>query len=91
MTEQPQINNNTPINNTGYPLNGGIRPGSPNFPAEMNPEIQALKAENQDLRERLQASELRVEFLSEFCKEKETKFQQLLEVHKIILSSLKHN
>ena len=91
MQEQPQINNNAPINNTGYPLNGGIRPNSPHFPAEMNPEVQGLKAENQDLREKLQASELRVEFLSEFCKEKETKFQQLLEVHKIILSSLKHN
>ena len=91
MQEQPQINNNTPINNTGYPLNGGIRPSSPSFPSEMNPEVQSLKAENQDLREKLQASELRVEFLSEFCKEKETKFQQLLEVHKIILSSLKHN
>lgn len=91
MQEQPQINNNTPINNTGYPLNGGIRPSSPAFPAEMNPEIQALKAEIQNLHEKLQASELRNEFLNEFCKEKETKFQQLLDVHKLILSSLKHN
>jgi flagellar biosynthesis/type III secretory pathway chaperone len=91
MQDQAQINNNTPVNNTGYPLNGGIRPNSPSFPAEMNPEIQALKAEIQNLHEKLQASELRNEFLREFCNEKETKFQQLLEVHKLILSSLKHN
>lgn len=90
MQDQPQINNSTPVNNTGYPLTGGLRPSSPAFPPEMNPEIHKLQEEIQILKNELQAMTLKKDFLEVLCKEKEEKFQQLLEVHKTVLSSLKH-
>jgi hypothetical protein len=37
-----------------YPLNGGVRPNSPAFPAEMNPEIKRLQAELQDKNKELE-------------------------------------
>ena len=44
-----QTINTAATNNTGYPISGGIKPTDPGFPAGMNPEIQALKAENASL------------------------------------------
>jgi hypothetical protein len=40
-----EILNQTPADAHNYPLNGGVRPSSPGFPAEMNPEIQRLQKE----------------------------------------------
>lgn len=40
-----EISNQTPADMHNYPLNGGVRPNSPGFPAEMNPEIQRLQKE----------------------------------------------
>ena len=69
-----------------YPIAGGIHPNSPAFPAEMNPEIQRLKQENQKLTQQLAENTLKIEFLQQLCGEKEDKFQQLLEVHKLIVT-----
>lgn len=69
-----------------YPITGGIHPNSPAFPAEMNPEIQQLQQENQNLKQQLAEKTLRIEFLQQLCAEKESKFQQLLEVHKLIVT-----
>lgn len=57
----------TPLNQaaqnpTPYPLSGGIKPTSPNFPAEMNPEIHRLQEEitRQQTMLAAQASELEI-------------------------------
>lgn len=54
--------NQAATNPTPYPISGGIKPNSPSFPAEMNPEIQRLQAEierqNDQLRLQLQELEL---------------------------------
>ncbi len=71
---------------TNYPITGGIHPNSPAFPAEMNPEIQQIKQENQKLEQALAEKTLKIEFLQQLCEEKESKFQQLLEVHKLIVT-----
>lgn len=52
--------NQAASNPTPYPLSGGIKPNSPSFPVEMNPEIQRLQAEieRQNEQLRLQHQEL---------------------------------
>ena len=48
-------------NTTNYPLTGGVKPTSPAFPAEMNPEVQRLQAENQKLQEELRIMHVTLE------------------------------
>lgn len=41
--------NPSATNTTPYPLMGGVKPTSPTFPAEMNPEVLRLSEENTKL------------------------------------------
>lgn len=78
------LNQATP-NPTPYPLSGGIKTNSPNFPTEMNPEIHRLQEEitRQQTMLTAQASELEIARALLAMKE-----QQLADYKEIIFNML---
>ena len=80
--------NNEALNQPKYPLTGGIKPTTPGYPVEMNPEILRLQQEladtNRILAERIEENHTLKLILDE-------RQRQLDTYHEIILALAKKN
>lgn len=75
--------NPSATNTTNYPLTGGLKPNSPGFPAEINPEIHRLQEENAKLSEALRICELEARHSQDLINLKDL---EITRSHEIILA-----